>query len=174
LEPFIDTVIICTMTALTIVIAGTPFWRAAQASALAGGDTPDGVIVTSDAFATVIPWFPYVLTLAVALFAISTIITWGYYGQKAWTYLFGKSTTSERTYQLVYCAFIVVGAVLTFGSVLAFTDAVLFLLALVNVIGLYLLAPVVKRELVSYLRKVRSGELDAAVGPEAPIPAAVQ
>jgi alanine or glycine:cation symporter, AGCS family len=159
LEPFIDTVVICTMTALTIIIAGTPFWRAAQAAAFAGEDTPDGVIVTSDAFATVLPWFPYVLTLAVALFALSTIITWGYYGQKAWTYLFGLSPVSERVYQIVFCLFVVVGSVLTLGSVLSFADAVLFLLALFNIIGLYLLAPVVKREVMEYREKMRSGEV---------------
>jgi AGCS family alanine or glycine:cation symporter len=159
LEPFIDTVVICTMTALTIVIAGTPFWRDAQATAFAGGDTPDGVTVTSDAFATVIPWFPYVLAVAVTLFAVSTIITWGYYGQKAWTYLFGKSTTSERTYQIIYSLFVIVGSVLTLGSVLDFADAVLFLLALFNIIGLYLLAPVVKREVREYREKLRTGEV---------------
>jgi AGCS family alanine or glycine:cation symporter len=159
LEPFVDTVIICTMTALTIIIAGTPFWREAQATAFAGGDPADGVLVTSNAFETVLPWFPYVLTLAVALFAISTMITWGYYGQKAWTYLFGKSVTTERIYQLIFCFFIVVGSVLTLGSVLDFADAVLFLLALVNIIGLYLMAPVVKREVREYREKMRTGEV---------------
>jgi AGCS family alanine or glycine:cation symporter len=159
LEPFIDTVVICTMTALTIIIAGTPFWRDAQATALAGGDTPDGVLVTSDAFATVLPWFPYVLTVAVALFALSTIITWAYYGQKAWTYLFGRSTRSERVYQALFCSFIIVGSVLTLGSVLAFADAVLFLLALFNIAGLYVLAPVVKREVAEYQRKRQTGEV---------------
>jgi len=159
LEPFIDTVVVCTMTALTIIIAGTPFWREAQATALAGGDTPDGVLVTSDAFATVLPWFPYVLTVAVALFALSTMITWAYYGQKAWTYLFGKSGRNERVYQVLFCVFVVVGSVLTLGSVLAFADAVLFLLALFNIVGLYLLAPVVKREVAEYQRKRHSGEV---------------
>ncbi|WP_219416097.1 alanine/glycine:cation symporter family protein [Pseudonocardia nigra] len=159
LEPFIDTVVICTMTALTITIAGTTFYRDAQVSALGGGEVPDGVIVTSDAFATVLPWFPYVLALAVTLFAISTIITWGYYGQKAWTYLFGKSTGSERTYQVVYVLFVIVGAVLTLGSVLSFADSVLFLLALFNILGLYILAPVVKREVQDFREKRRSGEV---------------
>jgi AGCS family alanine or glycine:cation symporter len=159
LEPFIDTVVVCTMTALTIIIAGTPFWRDAQATAAAGGDTPDGVLVTSDAFATVLPGFPYVLTVAVALFALSTIITWAYYGQKAWTYLFGRTNRSERVYQVVFCTFVVVGSVLTLGSVLAFADAVLFLLALFNIIGLYLLASVVKREVAEYRSKRESGEV---------------
>ncbi|GGS48849.1 MULTISPECIES: alanine/glycine:cation symporter family protein [Actinokineospora] len=159
LEPFIDTVVICTMTALTIIIAKTEFWTNAQASVFAGGEVPNGVTVTSESFATVLPWFPYVLTLAVALFALSTLITWAYYGQKAWTYLFGKSPVTERVYQVVFCLFIVAGSVLTLGSVLNFADAVLFLLALFNIIGLYLLAPVVKRELRSFQAKIRSGEV---------------
>jgi alanine or glycine:cation symporter, AGCS family len=158
LEPFIDTVVICTMTALTIVVADTPYWRQSQAAAAAGED-PAGVTVTSSAFETVLPWFPYVLTLAVALFAISTMITWGYYGQKAWTYLFGRSTVSERIYQAVFCLFVVVGSVLTLGAVLDFADAVLFLLALFNIIGLYLLAPVVKEEVAAFRAARRSGEV---------------
>jgi AGCS family alanine or glycine:cation symporter len=164
LEPFIDTVVVCTMTALTIVIAGTPFWNDARATAAGGGETPDGVLVTSNAFETVLPWFPYVLTLAIALFAVSTMLTWGYYGQKAWTYLFGRSRFSERLYQTIFCLFIVVGSVLTLGSVLAFADAVLFLLALFNIAGLYLLAPVVKREVLAYRDKLRSGEVKELVG----------
>lgn len=161
LEPFVDTVIICTMSALTIIIAGTPSWDQARQTAFATGgeEQPDGVVVTSDAFATVLPWFPYVLTLAVALFAISTMITWGYYGQKAWTYLFGKTIVAERIYQAVFCFFVIVGSVLTLGSVLDFADAVLFLLAVFNIIGLYLLAPVVKREVQAFRDKVRSGEV---------------
>jgi len=159
LEPFVDTVIVCTMTALTIVIARPQFWIDARATVAAGGDEPDGVTVTSEAFATALPWFPYVLAVAVALFAISTIITWGYYGQKAWSYLFGRSQTSERAYYVIFCFFIVVGSVLTLGSVLNFADAVLFLLALFNIIGLYLLMPMVKRELDDFRGKVRTGEI---------------
>ena len=100
-----------------------------------------------------------VLTLAVAQFAFSTRITWGYYGQKAWTYLFGRSTVSERIYQVVFCLFVVVGSVLTLGAVLDFADAVLFLLALFNITGLYLLAPVVKREVEAFGAARRSGEV---------------
>lgn len=159
LEPFIDTVVVCTMTALTIVIAKTQFWTDAQQTVLNGGDTPDGVTVTSESFATVLPWFPYVLTLAVALFAISTIITWGYYGQRAWLYLFGKSKAKERVYNVLFCVFTVVGSVLTLGSVLDFADAVLFALALFNIIGLYIMIPVVKRELAAYREKLRTGEV---------------
>ncbi|WP_240137551.1 alanine/glycine:cation symporter family protein [Streptomyces sp. MUM 178J] len=158
LEPFIDTVVVCTMTALTIVIADTQLWNDAKAHYAANGNTVDGVTVTSSAFETVLPWFPVILTVAVVLFAVSTMITWAYYGQKAWSHLFGRSKLSERVYQTVFCTFIVIGAVLTFGSVLAFTDAVLFLLALINIIGLYLLAPVVKRELARFRTALRSPE----------------
>lgn len=117
------------------------------------------MLVTSNAFETVLPWFPYVLTVAIALFALSTLITWAYYGQKAWTYLFGKSPLTERLYQVIFCVFIVIGSVLTLGAVLSFADAVLFLLALFNIIGLYLRAPVVKKEVQEYREKLRPGEV---------------
>ena len=159
LEPFIDTVIICTMTALTIVIAKTQFWTDARATVAAGGSSPGGVTVTSDAFGSVLPWFPYVLTVAVVLFAVSTIITWAYYGEKAWTYLFGRSQASTRIYRALWCTFIVVGSVLSLGTVIDFADAVLFTLALFNIIGLYVMVPIVKRELRSFHQKIRDGEI---------------
>ncbi|WP_026455517.1 alanine/glycine:cation symporter family protein [Saccharomonospora iraqiensis] len=162
LEPFIDTVVVCTMTALTIVIAAPQMWLDSKATLFAGGEPPSneqGVTITSEAFGTVLPWFPYVLTVAVALFALSTLITWGYYGQKAWIFLFGKSRVTERVYQVLYCLFVVIGSVLTLGSVLSFADAVLFMLALFNIIGLYLLMPVVKREVRSFRDKLRTGEV---------------
>ncbi|WP_167177557.1 alanine/glycine:cation symporter family protein [Saccharomonospora amisosensis] len=159
LEPFIDTVVVCTMTALTIVIAKTQFWENAKTAYVETGETADGVTVTSESFATVLPWFPYVLTVAVALFALSTMITWGYYGQKAWTFLFGKTQISERVYQVIFLLFVIAGSVLTLGSVLDFADAVLFLLALFNIIGLYILVPVVKREVRDFREKRRTGEV---------------
>ncbi|TCP57233.1 AGCS family alanine or glycine:cation symporter [Tamaricihabitans halophyticus] len=159
LEPFVDTVVICTMTALTIVIANPAFWVEAQETVQAGGEVPDGVTVTSEAYGTVLPGFPYVLTVAVVLFAVSTIITWGYYGQKSWTFLFGKSRRAERTYQVVYVLLTVCGTVLTLGAVLDFADAMVFMSALFNIAGLYILAPVVKREVKAWKAKVRSGEI---------------
>jgi AGCS family alanine or glycine:cation symporter len=99
LEPFIDTVVTCTMTALTIVIANPASWAETRKS---GGGDIGGVTITSDAFETVLPWFPYILTVAVMLFAISTVLTWDYYGLKAWTHLFGRSRASELTYKVVY------------------------------------------------------------------------
>lgn len=151
LEPFIDTVIICTMTALTIVIANPASWGEARESG-----EPVGVTITSDAFETVLPWFPAVLTIAVLLFAFSTILTWGYYGLKAWSYLFGKSKTSETVFKAVWSLFVVLGALMSLDSLISLADSALFLLSVFNIIGLYLLAPVVKRELNSFLEFVRA------------------
>ncbi|GGS73241.1 hypothetical protein GCM10010253_55190 [Streptomyces badius] len=150
LEPFIDTVVVCTMTALTIVIANPASWGEARA-----GESIGGVTITSDAFETVLPWFPYVLTVAVILFAFSTVLTWGYYGLKAWTYLFGRSRTSETVYKALYTLFAIAGSLLTLQTLIDLADAVLFTLAVINIIGLYLLAPVVKRELDKFLEYVR-------------------
>jgi AGCS family alanine or glycine:cation symporter len=161
LEPFIDTVVICTMTALTIVVANPASWAAARE-----GEDIGGVTITSDAFETVLPWFPYVLTVAVLLFAISTVLTWGYYGLKAWTYLFGRSRTSETVYKALYTLFAVAGSLLTLQTLIELADAVLFMLAVINIVGLYLLAPVVKRELDSFLDFVRSRRTGGAAEQE--------
>ncbi|MFH8873396.1 alanine/glycine:cation symporter family protein [Streptomyces griseus] len=161
LEPFIDTVVICTMTALTIVIANPASWGEARTDESIGG-----VTITSDAFETVLPWFPYVLTVAVLLFAISTVLTWGYYGLKAWTYLFGRSTVSETVYKSLYTLFAVAGSLLTLQTLIDLADAVLFSLAVINIIGLYLLAPVVKRELNTFLAYVRKRESTPAARDE--------
>ncbi|WP_159944376.1 MULTISPECIES: sodium:alanine symporter family protein [unclassified Nocardiopsis] len=155
LAPFLDTVVICTMTALTIVIASPQSWVAAREAAAAGEALPGGVSLTSDAFGSVLPWFPYVLTVAVVLFALSTVITWSYYGLKGWTHIFGNSTRSQRVYLVTYCVFLVIGSVLTLGAVLDMADALVFAAALFNIIGLYLLAPVAKKELVRLLAHLR-------------------
>ncbi|WNZ11157.1 alanine/glycine:cation symporter family protein [Streptomyces sp. 11x1] len=151
LEPFIDTVVICTMTALTIIIAKPDSW----AERAAGNGEIGGVTITSDAFATALPWFPHLLTVAVLLFAFSTILTWGYYGLKAWSYLFGRSKASEVTFKALWSAFVVLGALMSLGSLISLADSALFLLSVFNIIGLYLLAPVVKRELNSFLEFVK-------------------
>ncbi|WP_338898027.1 alanine/glycine:cation symporter family protein [Streptomyces sp. TG1A-60] len=151
LEPFIDTVVICTMTALTIVIANPASWAEARE-----GESIGGVTITSDAFGTVLPWFPNLLTVAVLLFAFSTILTWGYYGLKAWTYLFGKSKASETTFKALWSFFVMAGSLLSLDSLIYLGDSALFLLSVFNIIGLYLLAPVVKRELNSFLAYVKA------------------
>lgn len=158
LEPFIDTVIVCTMTALTIIIARPRSFTHA-------GEEVEGVTVTSDAFETVLPWFPSVLTIAVLLFAFSTVLTWGYYGLKAWCYLFGKSKVSETVFKAIYSVFAVAGALLSLESLISLADAVLFMLAVFNIIGLYLLAPVVKREMNSFLTYIKDKRGQAETAP---------
>lgn len=148
LEPFIDTVVVCTVTALTIVIT-----NAHTTSGL------DGIGMTSAAFATVINWFPVILSFAVVLFAFSTQISWSYYGLKAWTYLLGESRTAELSYKALFCAFTVIGAAMSLGKVVDFSDAAMFAMAIPNIIGLYLLAPVAKREAAAYIHRIESGAI---------------
>jgi AGCS family alanine or glycine:cation symporter len=149
LEPFIDTIVICTMTALMIVISGV--WEDGQGS--------EGVALTSSAFETVVPWFPNVLAVAVILFAFSTMISWSYYGMKATGYLFGDNQTAENVYKVVFCIFTVLGSVTALDAVLGFSDAAIFLMSVPNVIGLYILARVLRKELSQYRAKLTSGEI---------------
>jgi AGCS family alanine or glycine:cation symporter len=160
LEPFVDTVVVCTMTALTIVIARPQSWLDARAAVSSGRTAnPDGVVLTSDAFASVVSWFPYVLAVAVALFAFSTLITWSYYTQKAWTYVFGRTPFTERVFQVVFLTFTVFGTVVSLSDVVDLADALLFTCALINIFGLYLLFPVVRKELTEYWADRRAGNL---------------
>ncbi len=154
LEPFIDTVVICTMTALVIIITGN------APTALVEGVTNDAAIdLTSKSFASVIPWSPIVLSIAVILFALSTMISWSYYGLKAWTYLFGDSKASENTYKLLFCVFVVIGSAISARSVFGFGDAMIFAMCFPNVLGLYFLAPEIKKDLKNYMDRVKSGEI---------------
>ena len=151
LEPFIDTVVICTMTALTIVITGA--WARQDADSLGG------VGLTSAAFETVIPWFSYVLAVAVIMFAFSTMISWSYYGMKALGYLFGDSRQAENIYKGIFLVFTVIGSAAALGSVINFSDSMIFLMGLPNIIGLYLLAPVIRQTITSYYERIHSGEI---------------
>lgn len=148
LEPFIDTVVICTMTALVIIITGS-----------LGDASSNGVTLTSDAFAKTISWFPIVLAVAVVLFAFSTMISWSYYGLKAWTYLFGEGEMKELVFKLMFCVFIVIGAAMNLDAVVGFSDAMIFAMSFANIIGLYVLAPTVKAELTSYWQRLQAGEI---------------
>ncbi|WP_114559796.1 alanine/glycine:cation symporter family protein [Desertihabitans aurantiacus] len=159
LEPFIDTVIICTMTALTIIIADTPSYSAAQEAYRTDQTEVGGVTLTSDAFATVLPWFPVLLAIAVALFAFSTILTWSYYGLKAWHHLFGKRRWTDILFRVLLCGFVVIGCLAALSSVVTMADAALFLCAFINIIGLVILLPVVRREMTAYLRDRKAGTL---------------
>lgn len=148
-EPLIDTIVICSVTALVIVISG---------AALANPDA-QGVQLTSAAFATVLPWFPYVLGIVVLMFAYSTMIAYAYYGTKAATYLFGETRAVDLGYKLFYLAMTMVGVTMDFSQLVDFADAVYFLMAVPNVVGLYLLAPVVKREMKSYFARLADGSI---------------
>ncbi len=165
LEPFIDTVVICTMTALVITISGQLMVDPATGNYILDGDTiqtvggTSGVALTSAAFATAFNWFPYVLAIAVVLFAFSTMISWSYYGLKAWTYLFGEGKTKELVFKIIFCIFVVIGAAASLGPVIDFSDAAIFAMAVVNITALYFLMPVVKRELASYMSRLQSGEI---------------
>jgi AGCS family alanine or glycine:cation symporter len=150
LEPLIDTVIICPLTGLVILL--TVF-----SPEMVGGDV-QGVQLTSAAFETVIWWFPNVLAIVIVLFAFSSIIAWGYYGQKGWIYLFGNDPVQSKIFLLIYCVFVLIGCTLDLGVIIDFSDAIVFCMALPNVLGLYFLAPVVKREVGTYLEKLRSVE----------------
>jgi AGCS family alanine or glycine:cation symporter len=161
LEPFIDTVVICTMTALVIVIyniAGDGAFAYGNANGnavFADGSTLSGVGLTNHIFDNAIPHFSIILTIAVVLFAFSTMISWSYYGMQSWTYLFGKSDRNEKIYKVLFCLFVVVGAASKMGSVLDFSDAMIFAMMVPNMIGLFILAPYVKEELAKYLAAIK-------------------
>jgi len=151
LEPFIDTVVICTMTALTIIITGA--WNDPDAPEISG------VSLTSRSFETVLPWFPTVLAIAVVLFAFSTMISWSYYGMKATGYLFGDSPVAENGFKVVFLIFTVIGSAAALGPVINFSDSMIFLMSIPNIIGLYLLAQVIRKEIHGYFERVQSGEV---------------
>ncbi|MFT6590223.1 MAG: AGCS family alanine or glycine:cation symporter [Rhodoferax sp.] len=172
MEPFIDTVIVCTMTALVIVISGVLIINPAtglyamEAGRIATAGGASGVELTSTAFAQGLSWFPYVLAVAVVMFAFSTMISWSYYGLKAWTYLVGEGKKRELVFKLTYCLFVVLGAAAQLGAVINFSDAMIFSMAVVNIIALYMLLPIVKREANSYFARLRSGEISKTNVPQ--------
>jgi AGCS family alanine or glycine:cation symporter len=149
-EPFVDTIVVCTITALVIIITGT--WDPSV-------DPSAGVQLTSTAFESVFSWFPYVLTVAVILFAFSTMISWSYYGLKSWTFLFGENKFTDATFKLLFLFFVVVGSSMQLGSVIDFSDAMIFAMAFPNLLGCYFLLPVVKKELDEYWADYKSGKL---------------
>ena len=160
LEPFIDTVVICTMTALVIIFANYGDYTAQSAfEATSTGGNDAGIKLTSSAFAQTISWFPYVLAVAVILFALSTMISWSYYGLKAWTYLFGESNSSQNVYRILFCLFVIVGSAISAKQVFDFGDTMIFAMCFPNVLGLYFLMPEVRKDLRNYLQRVKSGEI---------------
>lgn len=159
LEPFIDTVIICTMTALVIIVfnSGDVFEY--------GGDGSGGVFIdnvyyegaglTSQAFAKYIPYSNIFLTIAVVLFAVSTMISWSYYGLQSWKFLFGRGKVADIAYKLLFLLFVVIGAAANMGSIWKFSDAMIFAMIFPNMVGLFLLFPVVKQQLARYLTDIK-------------------
>lgn len=148
-EPFIDTVVVCTITALVIVITGS----------LENSTGVQGIPLTSDAFASVVSWFPYVLTVAAILFAFSTMISWSYYGVRAWTHLFGENKTQENIFKAIFLVFVVIGSSINLAAVIGFSFAMTLAMSFPNIIGLYYLAPVVKQELNAFMADIQSGKV---------------
>ena len=144
LEPFIDTVVICTMTGLVLVITMSP-------EALMGSGM-SGIELTSSAFQENISWAPVPLAFVAMIFAFSTMLAWAYYGIKGWTYLLGEGKNKEKVFGLIFCLFIVIGASIKLDTVLEFADAMIFIMAIPNLIGLYILAPDVKKDLDAYMK----------------------
>ncbi|MDN3668698.1 alanine/glycine:cation symporter family protein [Echinicola jeungdonensis] len=168
LEPLIDTVIVCTMTALVIIFFNIDGGLGNMQSVfkyggdgngnvtlLDGGASIGGVELTTMAYDTAIPNFSYVLTVAIILFAFSTMISWSYYGLQSWKYLFGRSKTSDLTYKVLFVLFVVVGASTTLNAVVKFSDAMILALVFPNMIGLFLLFPQVKKELKKYTNAIK-------------------
>ena len=157
LEPFIDTVVICTMTALVIIITGV--YNAPEHAALVEGS--QGAALTSVAFGSVISWFPIVLSVCVVLFAYSTMISWSYYGERCWSFMFGER--GSLIYKATFIVFIVLGSVTHAGNILDFSDLLILAMAFPNFIALYAFSGKVRTMLDEYLAKLKSGELDAEV-----------
>ena len=151
MEPFIDTVVICTLTALVILTT-------VYGPELAGAGM-QGIELTSRAFASTLSWSTVPLSIIAILFAFSTLLSWSYYGLKGWTYILGESTRVELVFKTIFCLFAALGCMIQLDAVLDFSDALVFVIALPNILGLYILAPIIKRELVSYQQRVRSGAI---------------
>jgi len=165
LEPFIDTVVICTMTALVIIFfnmdTGAFEYGNAVGSTVMLNETGayvGGVDLTSMAYDSVIPGFRYVLTIAIILFAFSTMISWSYYGLQSWKYLFGRGKTADTVYKILFLLFVVIGAAATLDAVIKFSDAMILALVFPNMIGLLFLFPKVKKELNKYMTDIKTSK----------------
>ena len=161
LEPFIDTVVICTMTALVIIIfnGDNSIFEYGKVvgdgtAVMIQGQELSGAGITSAAFSEYISFSGPFLTIAVVLFAVSTMISWSYYGLQSWMYVFGKGKISDLTYKLLFLSFIVIGAAGDMSSVWAFSDAMILALVFPNMIGLFILFPQVRKELERYVNAI--------------------
>ena len=166
LEPFIDTVVICTMTALVIIIfnfgggAGSIFQYGGDGSGsvMIDGVAYEGAGITSQAFAAYIPYSNVFLTIAVVLFAVSTMISWSYYGLQSWKFLFGRGRNADLAYKLIFLGFVVIGAAASMDSIWAFSDAMIFAMVFPNMVGLFFLFPIVKKELSRYFEAIKAAK----------------
>lgn len=149
LEPFVDTIVVCTMTALVLVFTGFATNTAGM----------EGSALTSAAFSSVVPWFKYVLLITIVLFAFSTMISWSYYGMKAFTFLFGDNKKMENLYKVIFLVFVVIGSSASLGAVIDFSDMMILAMGFPNILGLYLLSGEVKSDLREYFKQVKSGEI---------------
>tara|TARA_X000000950_G_scaffold65075_1_gene79856 strand:+ start:35868 stop:37295 length:1428 start_codon:yes stop_codon:yes gene_type:complete len=140
LSPFVDTILVCSMTAMVIIITGT----------YQDSNGIQGVELTSKAFQSAFDWFPAILAVAITLFALSTLITWSYYGLRCWTYLFGQNKKTIIFYKLIFLGFTIIGTSMNLSSVINFSDAMIFAMSVPNIIGLYFLAPKLIKDLENY------------------------
>jgi AGCS family alanine or glycine:cation symporter len=154
-EPFIDTIVICTMTALVIIITGVYDPNGAYTALI---DSREGAALTAAAYGTVISWFPVILSISITLFAFSTMISWSYYGERAWVYLFGSKYSI--VYKVIFLSLVVVGSVVSTDILVNFSFMLLLAMALPNIFGLLVLSGDVKKDLVEYDKKLKSGQLD--------------
>ena len=138
LSPVVDTIIVCSMTALVIIMTGV----------YESNSGIQGVELTSRAFESVFTWFPTILALAITLFAISTLITWSYYGLRCWTYLFGMSSLSKYSFKIIFLSFTVIGTSMNLESVINFSDSMIFAMSIPNIIGLYFLSSQLKSDIL--------------------------
>ena len=161
LEPFIDTVVICTMTALVIIIFNSSgaFLYGGEGGVMIDGVMYEGAGITAKAFDQYIPGSEYFLTTAVVLFAVSTMISWSYYGIQSWKYLFGKGKVADMVYKFMFLAFIIIGSAASMNSIWAFSDAMIFAMVFPNMIGLYFLFPVVREQLNKYLKVIKESKV---------------
>ena len=151
LEPFIDTVVICTVTSLVIIT--TLYYDPGFVQGLGG------IEMTSAAFERNISWSPYAIAISAILFAFSTMIAWSYYGLKGWTYLVGESRAADFGFKAVFCVFIVIGCSIQLSAILDFSDALVFFICVPNILGLYILAPALKHKLNDYNDRLARGDI---------------
>ncbi|MCK4441118.1 MAG: alanine:cation symporter family protein, partial [Sulfurovaceae bacterium] len=158
-EPFVDTVVVCTMTALVVIITGVYTGGTPELDAMILAK--QGANLTSAAFGSVVSWFPHVLGFAIFMFAFSTMISWSYYGERAWVYIFGIK--SSIVFKLIFLAFIVIATVVDTGLMVDFSSILFLALAIPNIFGIVIMSGEVKGYLKEYMSKLKSGELDNEV-----------